>query len=581
MTNPSNIWSKTAVIAAALIISCVMQWVTASAQPFATVRDNADGTEYMAGQILIKFKEAATDGELADAARRGGLGGLIRHIHTDAMKTEGSSGISHMWTGLPVQAAIQALAKNPAVEFAEPNFVYKHQAAPPSDAYFFNGSLWGMYGDASSPANQYGSQAAEAWAATTYIGTGASDVVVGVIDEGIQFTHPDLAVNIWTNRLDPVDGIDNDSNGYVDDVHGWNCVNNNNVIYTPGQDAHGTHVSGTIGAAANGIGVVGVNWNVTIISGKFLGPNGGSLADAVEAVDYFTDLKGRHGMKLVAINNSWGGGGYSQSLHDAIIRAAKKDILFIAAAGNGDFLGQAINNDTSATYPANYDTTVGTSTQSAASYNSVIAVTAIDSAGAKATWANYGATKVHLGAPGVNINSTLPTDTYGAYNGTSMATPHVTGAAALYASTHPSANARDIRNALLNSTIPTSSLAGKTVTGGRLNLSSVIDPSYTPPPLPQPPNAPTDLKATAISRSQINLSWLPGASGAAATGFKIERSRNGGSFSQIATVVAVPGVNTFNNTGLSRNTTYNYRVRGYNAAGNSAYSTIKSAKTFN
>jgi subtilisin family serine protease len=281
----------------------------------------------------------------------------------------------------------------------------------------------------------------------------------------------------------------------VDDINGWDFYENNNTVYDGTGDDHGTHVAGTIGAIGNNsLGVVGVNWAVSMISGKFLGPNGGSTADAIEAIDYFTDLKA-NGVNIVALNNSWSGGGYSQALHDAIIRAAKADILFVAAAGNGNRAGRAINTDSSPVYPACYNTAVGTSTETAADYDAVISVTAIDSSGNMPRWANYGATTVDLGAPGVSINSTLPTDTYGSYNGTSMATPHVTGAIALYASTHPGAPAANIKTAILNSTAATSSLSGKTVTGGRLDLSTVIteDLNQTAPDAP-----PLHLKAEAI-----------------------------------------------------------------------------------
>jgi len=346
------------------------------------------------------------------------------------------------------------LQSDPDVAYAEPNYVMQH-AAVSTDSYYTNGSLWGMYGDGTTPANQFGSQAGEAWAAGK---TGLNSVYVGVIDEGIQFTHPDLDANVWTNPFDPADGMDNDGNGYVDDIHGWDFDGNNNTIYDGGTkgtlDDHGTHVSGTIGAEANGAGVVGVNWNVKLISGKFLGRRGGTTANAIKAVDYFTDLKTKHGLNIVATNNSWGGGGFSQALKDAISRASAKDILFIAAAGNS-----GTNNDTTASYPSNYD------------LPNVIAVAAIDKTGALASFSQYGATTVDIGAPGVGIWSTTAFNGYSSYNGTSMATPHVTGGAALFAASNPGATAATIKAAILNSAVPTASLAGKTVTGGRLNVS--------------------------------------------------------------------------------------------------------------
>jgi len=367
--------------------------------------------------------------------------------------------------GLAVAAAIRGLSGDAAVEFAEPNWIYQHDATA-TDPYFTNGSLWGMYGDASSPTNQYGSQAAEAWAAGH---TGQGSVYVGIIDEGVMRSHRDLTVNVFVNQFDPVDGVDNDGNGYVDDVNGWDFDSNDNSTFDGTQDDHGTHVAGTIGAAGgDAIGVAGMNWQVTMIPAKFLGRNGGTLANAIKAVDYLTDLKTRHGFNLVATNNSWGGGGLSQGLLDAINRGGNADILFIAAAGNGGSDGVGDNNDTIASYPSNYQCTAN------GSYDCVIAVAAITSGGAKSSFSNYGATTVDIGAPGSGIFSTLPgkggKSAYGSYSGTSMATPHVTGAAALYAASHLGATAAEIRNAILGSAIPTASLAGKTATGGRLNV---------------------------------------------------------------------------------------------------------------
>jgi subtilisin family serine protease len=355
-------------------------------------------------------------------------------------------------------AAIRELESDPALAYAEPNWTYTHQASS-TDPIFTSTDptkdLWGMYGDASVPTNAFGSQAAEAWAANH---TGSPDVYVGVIDEGIQLDHPDLNENVWTNPFDPANGLDDDGNGYVDDVRGWDFANRDNTIYDGGTrgslDDHGTHVSGTIGAEANTEGVVGVNHDVSLISGKFLGRRGGSLADAVKAVDYFTDLKKRHGLNIVATNNSWGGGGFAQSLLDAIHRADDAGILFIAAAGNS-----GTDNDTTAFYPSGYDVP------------NVIAVAAIDRNGGLASFSQYGKTTVDVGAPGVGVWSTTAYNGYSSYNGTSMATPHVTGAAALYAASHPGAGAATLKAAILGSAVPTASLEGKTVTGGRLDAS--------------------------------------------------------------------------------------------------------------
>jgi subtilisin family serine protease len=415
--------------------------------------------EIVPGEVLVQYKSGP--GLVSRAFQVSGLQGqVVEVIHTNAMRRAKVPGVAVLRVAGNVRDAVSRLMMDPAVAFAEPNYVYRTQVVS-NDTYYTNGSLWGAYGDASPLfTNQYGSQAAEAWNAGK---TGSSSVYVGVIDEGVFTSHADLAPNIWTNPFDPVDGIDNDGNGYVDDRNGWDFAGNNNTVYDGTSDDHGTHCAGTIGArGGNGVGVAGVVWNVTLISGKFLGSSGGTTANAIRAVDYFTDLKTRHGLNIVATSNSWGGGGFSQGLSDAIARADAAGILFIAAAGNGgtDQIGD--NNDSVPNYPSNYTSA------------NVIAVGSITSTGARSSFSNYGATTVDLFAPGSGIWSTIPgrrnASSYGSYSGTSMATPHVSGAAALYKSLNPSATAAQIKAALLNSAVPTSSLTGRCVTGGRLNV---------------------------------------------------------------------------------------------------------------
>lgn len=437
---------------------------------------------FIEGEVLVQFAPNASASQRA-AARTAVQGRAAEAIHTAAMRSAGAGVLERisLAKGVPVERAIQALAKRPGVVFAEPNWKLT-AAAVSNDPYYTTGSqLWGMYGDDSPAAsgsagttNQFGSQAEKAWDAGF---TGSSTVVVGIVDEGIDTSHPDLAANIWVNPSEVAgDGLDNDGNGYVDDINGWDFFYGDNTVYDAGEDSHGTHVAGTIGGAgANGIGVAGVNWNVKMISTKFLGPGGGSTSNAIKAIDYLTDLKARHGINVVASNNSWGGGGYSSALHSAIIRGANAGILFVAAAGNGGSDGVGDSNDTTVNYPSNYSTLQGTSTQGAAAYEAVIAVAALTSTGGLASYSNYGSTTVDIAAPGSSINSTLPGGTYGNYSGTSMATPHVTGSVALYASAYPGAAAATIRNAILNSSRPTSSLAGKTVTGGRLDIAAALN----------------------------------------------------------------------------------------------------------
>jgi subtilisin family serine protease len=521
--------------------------------------------------LLVQFKESATDAEVEDA--KGKLK-VRKHLKT-AKKPKKDRGLIHATTDLAVEDAIAELKKHPAVEFAEPNWIYTHQAAS-NDPYYNAGYLWGMCGDLTSPSTVWGSQAAEAWNAGSL---GANTVYVGIIDEGVQVAHPDLAANMWSNPFDPVDGLDNDGNGYTDDANGWNFYNSNNQVFDAAGDQHGTHVAGTIGArGGNGLGVAGVNWNVTMISAKFLGAQGGTTADAIEAIEYFTDIKTRHGINLVALNNSWGGGGYSQALHDSILRAAKAGILFVAAAGNGDAWGRGLNNDLYASYPSNYDTRVGTSTESAASYDAVIAVAAIDGSGARATFSNYGAKHVDLGAPGVSILSTLPIDGYGYSDGTSMATPHVTGAVALYASTHPQATAPDIKNAILGAVKPTPSLAGITVTGGRLDLSTIIgtlvsEPEPQPEPEPTAPVAPTGVAASA-GTLRVTLWW---AALSDATSYVVKRSdASGGPYTVVASDVT--GTTFVDTADLVGGATYYYVVAAVNSGGESANSGVGSVR---
>jgi subtilisin family serine protease len=415
--------------------------------------------EFVPGEVLVKFKSGVSQAELLQTFRKVG-GEVIEKIQPQSKRVVGEDeAVTLLKTNLSVPDAVALLKQSPDVVYAEPNYYLYHNATS-NDPYYTNGSLWGMYGDATSPANQYGSQAGEAWAAGK---TGSNTVWIGIIDEGYMYTHEDLAANAGTNPGEIAgNGKDDDGNGYVDDVYGWDFDGNNNTVFDGTSDDHGTHVAGTIGGVGgNSKGVAGVVWNVKLMNAKFLGSRGGTTANAVKAVDYFTDLKLRHGINLVATNNSWGGGGYSQALYDAIERANQAGILFIAAAGNN-----GSNNDASPSYPASYNN------------SNIVAVASITNTGAISSFSNYGATSVDLGAPGSGIFSTVPKSSrgkivsgYASYSGTSMATPHVTGAAALYASTHPGASASTIKNAILSSIVSTSSLANKCATGGRLNVS--------------------------------------------------------------------------------------------------------------
>lgn len=429
---------------------------------------NTTEMKFVPGELLIKFKD--TDKSSSKSSSKSNVlsligGNVVEAINTNAMKASNTSkGTTEgelvlVTSKLGTMEAIELLKKSTEVEYAEPNWIYQHFAVS-NDTNYTNGSLWGMYGDGTNPANQFGSQAGEAWAAGN---TGSNTVYIGIIDEGYMYNHEDLAANAGNSTREIADGIDNDANGYIDDVYGWDFDGNNNTVFDGAGDDHGTHVAGTIGAVGgNGKGVAGICWSVKMLNAKFLGRNGGTTANAIKAVDYFTDLKQSRGINIVATNNSWGGGGFSQGLKDAIDRAGAANILFVAAAGNS-----GTDNDATISYPSGYSSA------------NIIAVASITNTGALSSFSQYGATTVDIGAPGSGVFSTVPVtskgkvvSSYASYNGTSMATPHVAGACALYASRNAGSTASQIKAAILSSAVATASLTGKCTTGGRLNVSA-------------------------------------------------------------------------------------------------------------
>lgn len=438
--------------------------------------------DFIAGEILVQFEPTMTEEMRATVRPVGST--VVETIHTAMMQRVGEGVMERIQLSrsMTVADGISYFEDKSGVRYAEPNYIVT-AAAVSDDLYYTNGSLWGMYSDdfpapigpntpVNITTNTFGSQAEKAW---NQGAIGSQNVIVGVIDTGIQITHPDLRDNIWVNPFDPVDGRDNDGNGYVDDTWGWDFAGNDRFVYDSPMDDHGTHVAGTIGArGGNQIGVAGVAWEASIISLKFLAPTG-TTSNAIRAIDYLTDLKVRHGINIVASNNSWGGGAYSSGLHAAINRSAKRDVLFIAAAGNDNN-----NNDNQATYPASYSTLDVAGFELPATYEGVIAVANITSTGARSTSSSYGAKTVDLGAPGEGIMSTYPGDAYLAASGTSMATPHVTGAAVVYKALYPNAAAEEIRRNILKTAAPTASMTGLTVTGGRLDVAALIQV----PPVP-------------------------------------------------------------------------------------------------
>ncbi|WP_085633635.1 S8 family serine peptidase [Marivita cryptomonadis] len=484
-------------------------------RPVEGIEQPSGEAAYVAGQLLVQFSGKASDTGKLQALKA--IGGQIEEVINETAGPYGTGGqlvLISFDASLPIDRVIENLLRDATVETAGRNWFYQSEAFVSDDRYYTDGSLWGMYGDTTSPANQYGSQAGEAWAA----GYGGSmSTVVGVIDTGMDPTHPDLYLNIWLNQMEiPLalrdvlkdtdldglitfrdlnhadnsshvsdlnnnnridafdllddtvwtDGVDTSGNGYIDDLVGWNFWDNNNQPYLASDgDEHGTHVAGTIGGlGGNGAGVVGVNWDVQLMPLKFLGPSGGYTSGAIAAVDYYTwYAKNDTTLDYAATNNSWGGGGFSTALRDAIVRGGLEDVLFVAAAGNS-----GNDADASPSYPAAYTTI------EFLGYEAVLSVAAINSSGGLASFSNYGDVSVDLGAPGVSVWSTLPGG-YGSYSGTSMASPHVAGAIALYAAAFPTATAAEIRDILLGSVTETGALLGKTVTGGRLDINTMMN----------------------------------------------------------------------------------------------------------
>lgn len=346
---------------------------------------------------------------------------------------------------------------------------------------YYSSLLWGMYNS-----NDVDIDAREAWDQTT----GNSSTVVGIVDTGILYTHPDLAQNMWVNTEEIAgNGIDDDDNGYVDDIYGINAITGSG---NPLDDhGHGTHCAGTIGGAGNNsIGVVGVNWQVSMMALKFLSSSGsGSTADAIETLNYVAAMKDR-GENIVATNNSWGGGGYSSSLLSAIEAQRERGILFLAAAGNS-----GKNNDTNGYYPTNYD------------IDNIISVAAVDSDGNLASFSNYGASSVEVGAPGVSIASAYLNNSYVYMSGTSMATPHVSGIAALVAGAFPDLTYRELRQAIISGGKTLASLNRKTSTGKLVSAAGALEYASSlsePDPTPTPgitPDSPTPTPTPNVSPS--------------------------------------------------------------------------------
>ncbi|OFZ04196.1 MAG: hypothetical protein A2070_01705 [Bdellovibrionales bacterium GWC1_52_8] len=370
-----------------------------------------------------------------------------------------------------LDAAIRALRLDPSVAAAEPNIIFhtfedQTPGQTPNDPDF--GKLWGMKNTGQPDATgQVGRAGADINVLPLWNQgfTGNRKVLVGVIDTGVDWTHPDLIENIYTNPGEAgelsANGIDDDGNGLIDDVHGWDFESKSKN--SNDDNGHGSHVAGTIGASGNnGVGVAGVNWQVSILPIKFLDAQGsGSLQGAIDAIEYAKK------MKVSIINASWGGNQFSQLLSDSVKSTGDAGIIFVAAAGN-----DSSDNDTAGSYPAGFG------------HPNIIAVAATDNQDNIAKFSNFGRKTVHVAAPGVKILSTTKNGAYAVLSGTSMASPHVAGVAALLLSLRPEWDYATLKERLIRTSDPMPSLSRKVLSKGRVNvmnaLNDVVPPSNEP-----------------------------------------------------------------------------------------------------
>ncbi|MEO8435979.1 MAG: S8 family peptidase, partial [Pyrinomonadaceae bacterium] len=424
--------------------------------------------DFVPGEALVRFKRGrALQGNIHIAVPNGGIAPLQRSETEEnqeqiLMRVERFEG-SDLVDGLRIARfaspdtgkAIAALNNRADVIYAEPNYILRADVGS-SDPRFVDGSLYGL--------TKIG--APDAWDSirgssdTVQAFYGSPRVVVGVIDQGIDTSHVDLQGNIWTN---PTAG-GGDIPGITGDINGYDFHNNTGTVFSGNSsENHATHVAGTIGARGdNGLGVVGVNWQVSLMSLKFLSPTG-SDADAIRAFSYAKQMRelwissgGTKGANIRVLNNSYGGSGYSQITADAISALGQAGILFVAAAGN-----DGTDNDVFPHYPSSY------------SLPNMISVTSTTQSDSQVH--NFGAHSVLIGAPGTGILSTTPGNAYLTFSGTSMATPHVSGAAALLCAAYPTIGLSHLRGALAFNGDVLPSLQGKTLTGRRLNVKKSLD----------------------------------------------------------------------------------------------------------
>jgi subtilisin family serine protease len=534
-----------------------------------SIPSEMENEKYVDGELLVKFKSGVGSAATIQAHRTMGA---------SVMRGFTASGIEYVKLpeGLSVQDAIRQYMSDPDVEYAEPNYIRHIAAVIPNDTYFKN--QWALR---NRGRYAYGTRRADISAINAWnISVGNHDVVVAVLDTGIDYTHADLVGNIWTNTGETscVDGIDNEGNGFIDDCIGWDfttCAEFNDngscaMTKLRGNDTmddygHGTHVAGIIGATGNnGNGVSGVMWTVQLMPIKVLNSYGqGQDSDIIAGIDYAVIMKQR-GVNIGVINASLGGGGFSQALSDEIQKANDAGILFVAAAGNGSKDGIGDNNDLMPFYPASYN------------LPNIISVAATDQDDRRVPFSNFGPNSVHVAAPGVYIWSTVPSwwsecQGYGVLTtmeGTSMAAPQVSGLAGLlfgyYDGIHNTLfDIYQVRQTILTYADRKPAFNGWIQTGGRINAYRSISSLL----------APTKLRVRSASSAAVRLRWRDNATGE--TGYIVERSTDGVTFMAIGVLSA--NSRFFDDTAVTRDTTYIYRVRAFNDISNSFPSNAVSA----
>jgi subtilisin family serine protease/P pilus assembly chaperone PapD len=421
--------------------------------------------DYVEGEILISFQPDARPEDKQAILRDLGARPMRKFRRTKAERHK---------IAKPVPDAVAKYKNHPAVRFIEPNYILRADSVPNDPSFPLQWSLQNTGQQGGTPGADI--HAVSAWDQTT----GSTSVVIAIIDTGIDMTHPDLAANLYTNPGEvPGNGQDDDGNGLVDDVHGFDFANFDG---DPTDDnGHGTHVAGTIGAVGNNaIGVAGVAWRVQLLPLKFLdGSGSGTTSDAIDCIEYAVDAG------ATAINASWGGPQEPLSLRLAISGANDAGVLFVTAAGN-----TSSNNDAFPNFPSNFD------------LPNIIAVGSSARSDERSGFSNYGAATVDLFAPGTQILSTLRGNSYGLMSGTSMATPHVVGAIALLKSRFPTMRAPTMKAIALGATDRVASLAGLSVTGGRLNVARMLEgvDSIAPAPV-------ADLAGSLASSDRITARW--------------------------------------------------------------------------